>query len=155
MHFPIISLEDMSVDKADFMSDIDYEDSVLNAHTDYYGEIYTEEERRRVICSRWLADLLFGIATIDTEAETITFLDAETIESTMRQYYIEITKRLYEQAEDGELRLYDLEEAAECFRGCDALFYKEYGMTSMMFVREASYYAGQTLKFGNIFDAHY
>lgn len=155
MHFPIIVIEEAYTKKADFIDTIDYEDGTLNHYTDYYGEEYTSEERKNVIKSKWLKELFSGIATIDVKRETITFLDADTIKATICQYMVDLTKRLHEQAENGEMSCFQFRWAGVEYKGCSAMFYKGCGFTSFQFIEDAPYYAGQTYKFGNIFDAHF
>lgn len=155
MHFPIIKLEPIDVPSEDWCTDLSYEDSVLNENTDYYGELYNDEDRRNVITSEWLEELLDGIATIDKKKETITFLDKDTIKRTLNAYYSELTSELHDKAESGNLEAYDLRRASKKFRDDETLFYIDWGFTSLDFAEEAMYRAGETYKFGNIFDAHF
>lgn len=154
MHFPIIKIEHINLAREDWDIELNYEDSCLNEHTDYYGDIYSPEARRRVIESKWLKELLEGIATIDTEKETITFLDKTTIQNTLYEYYLQQAKILFEEAEKHLIRGYDFRSAGERFRDFDTLFADDYGKTSLQFVEDAQYYAGETRQIGNIFDAH-
>lgn len=173
MHFPIITIESLETEKADFMTDFDYEDPVLNANTDYYGIKYCEEKRRDVINSDWLSNLLKGYATIDTEKETITFLDADTIRANFTKYIRDLAQKLVDEmnAELGKEKAscsflgYKFRNAGEEYRGYDAdgkiadwgystFFYDGYGMTSFAFIENAIWHAGETVKIGNIFDAH-
>lgn len=155
MHFPIIKIEPIDLPREDWDIDLDYEDCTLNEFADYYGEMYTEEERRRVIEAKWLKDLFEGIATIDTEKETITFLDLPTIKNTLAEYYNDETRRLYELAQTGQCSGYDLRSAGNHWRGYYELFVVDYGQTSMQFIEDATYRAGKTWQIGNIFDAHF
>ena len=155
MHFPIIKLEPVGLAREDWDIDLGYEDSTLNEHTDYYGDIYHADERRQVIESDWLKELLDGIATIDTEKETITFCDLPTIKNTLYDYYIQKVQVLSEAASQLDLSGYDFRDAGYHFRGFYTLFMEDYGKTSMDFVEDAPYYAGETRQIGNIFDAHF
>ena len=155
MHFPIIKLESLGTAREDWDIDLGYEDSCLNEHTDYYGEIYSPESRREVIESDWLKELLEGIATIDTEKETITFLDKATIQNTLYDYYVQAARELYEGASKQRVSGWNFREAGSRFRGFYTLFMEDYGQTSMSFVEHAHYYAGETRQIGNIFDAHF
>ena len=154
MHFPIIKIEPLDLPREDWDVDLP-EDATLCDNTDYYGDIYSAGDRYVVIRTTWLKELLDGIATIDEDAETITFLDRDTIRETTQSYYKDLTEKLSEMAEDGKMSQYDLWVASRRFRDFYTLFYIDYGMTSLQFVDEAIYYAGQTMQIGNIFDAHF
>lgn len=155
MHFPIIKIEPINLAREDWDIDLNYEDSCLNEHTDYYGEIYSPEERRRVIESKWLKELLEGIATIDTEKETITYLDKQTIQNTLYDYYVQVARELCEEASKQRVSGWDFRNAGSRFRDFYTLFMENYGKTSLQFVEDAVYYAGETRQIGNIFDAHF
>ena len=161
MHFPIICIENMATPKEQW-HEPDCEDRVLNEHTDYYGEQYSDEERKDVITSDWLKELFAGIATIDSDAETITFKDRNSINYAIQDWFTEKAKKLAQKAEEGRCRAYDFRTAGEDFRGYWTLFYdcsednvySGYGRTSMDFVEDSVYLAGKTVAIGNIFDAH-
>mgnify|MGYP007069845489 CR=1 FL=1 len=155
MHFPIIKIEPIDLAREAWDFDLDYGDECLNEHTDYYGEIYNDEDRRDVITSDWLRELLDGIATIDTEKETITFLDKQTILNTLNDYYLEQAKTLFEKAAQQRISRDDFRKAGERFRDFNTLFVEDYGKTSLDFVGDAEYNAGETVQIGNIFDAHF
>lgn len=156
MHFPIIAIESLETEKADFTEELNYDDSTLNRYCDYYGEKYDEEERERVIKSEGLKKLFEDIATIDEEKETITFLDEDTIRGTIRKYLIELTERLHDDALKGELMVFDLRWAAKEYKEYSMLFYfNGYGQTSFEYIEDAPFYARKTFKIGNIFDAHF
>lgn len=154
MHFPIIKIEPIDLPREDWDIDLNYEDGTLLEYTDYFGELYTEDKRRRVIESEWLKELLYGIATVDEEKETITFLDAQTIRNTLAEYFNDETRKLYELAQTGECSGYDIRKAGTHFRDFYTLFVDDYGKTSLDFVEDAVYHAGETCRIGNIFDAH-
>lgn len=155
MHFPIIKLESLETEKADFETSLDYEDSTLNMWTDYYGELYTDSEREKVIKSNWLKEIFDGVATVDTEKETVTFLDSGTIRQTFREYLLELTTKLHEEAERGELRGFELRYATVEYKEFDAMFYIDCGYTCFELIENAEWHAGETWKIGNIFDAHF
>lgn len=154
MHFPIICIENLDTPKRDWVTDLPYDDKTLCEHTDYYGEMYTKEERLDVIRSKWLKDLFDGFATIDAKKGTITFLDQDTVSRRFKDYLINLTEDLYEKAKVHKLLGYELYFAGSSFKGFDTLFYKEYGQTSFDFIDDAKYMACQTYCIGNIFDAH-
>lgn len=155
MHFPIIKIEPIDLAREDWDIDLNYEDACLDEHTDYYGEIYSADERRAVIKSDWLKELLDGIATINTKDETITFCDSQTIKNTLYDYYLQKASELFEKAGQQEISGYDFRSAGARFRDFYTLFLEDYCMTSLEFVEDAAYYAGETRQIGNIFDAHY
>lgn len=155
MHFPIIKIEPIDLAREDWDIGLGYEDATLNEHTDYYGELYSPEDRKAVIESKWFKELFAGIATIDTEKETITFLDRGTIEKTLQDYYLEAAKSLYYEAQKERVSGYSFRSAGERFRDFYPLFVEGYGMTSLQFVENAPYRTGQTVQIGNIFDAHF
>lgn len=153
MHFPIIKIEPIDLPREDWDIDLDCEDPVLQENTDYYGEIYSESERRKVIESSWLKRLLEGIATIDTNEETITFLDSDTISTTLNEYFHDCANRMFAME---ELSGFDFREVGKYFRANYTLFVfvDGCGATSVQFVEDAIYRAGKTFRIGNIFDAH-
>lgn len=145
----------MSTQKKDWVDCLPYDDSVLNANTDYYGEKYYKEERLNVVRSKLLKELLDGYATVDSKKGTITFFDRETIEKNFNNYLLSLTKTLYEKACDGVLRGYELVFASKDYKDCWALFFMNgYGKTSFDFIEDSRYWASQTFRIGNIFDAH-
>lgn len=159
MHFPIIAIEKLDTPIENWVKSLDYEDQCLLEHTDYYGNMYLPEERKAVIESDWLKNLFDGIATINPNAETITFRDADKIEETIQTWFVNETAHLSYLAHAGECRAYDLRSAGEHFRGNWTLFYDctdscEIGLTSMDFIEDSVCFAGQTVRIGNIFDAH-
>lgn len=155
MHFPIIKIEPIGLARENWDIDLGYEDSTLNMWTDYYGEIYNDRDRELVIKSEWFQQLLAGIATVDTEKETITFLDADTIRQTFREYLLDLTARLHEKAERGELHGFELRYSTVEYKENNAMFYIDWGYTGFEFIEDAVYHAGETWQIGNIFDAHF
>lgn len=154
MHFPIICIEKLDTPKEEWVANLPYDDRTLNEHTDYYGEMYTKEERLDVIRSKWLKDLFDGFATVDARKGTITFLDQDTVARRFKDYLINITEELYNKAKVHNLHAYELRLAGIEYKGFSTLFYKDYGQTSFDFIDDAKYMAGQTFRIGNIFDAH-
>lgn len=155
MHIPIIAIEKIDTSVEDLLTDLGYEDDVLNYYTDYYGDIYSAEDRKEVINSDWLKSFLKGIATVDSEKETITFLDADTIQNTQREYLKRHTEEMYNRACSGELKMWEYRHSTDEYDDYSCMFYHDYGKTAYMFIEDAHYFAGQTVRIGNIFDAHY
>ena len=153
MHFPIIKIEPIDLAREYWDIRLSRKDPVLKENTDYYGEIYSESERRKVIESSWLKKLFEGIATIDTKEETITFLDLDTISTTLNEYFHDCANRLFAMK---ELSGFDFRVVGSDFRNYYTLFVgvEGCGMTSVQFVEAAIYHAGETFRIGNIFDAH-
>lgn len=155
MHFPIIAIESLETDKADFIKDLPYEERTLESNTDYYGDMYDPKNRLKVIRSKWLKSLLKGYATVNARNQTITFLDAETIRKNFKRYLEKTTEELHRKATKGKLSGYDLLNAGNRYNNFSTMFYWDYGQTSFDFIEDAEYHAGKTVRIGNIFDAHY
>lgn len=156
MHFPIIAIENLETKKADFVKSLNYDDATLNRWCDYYGEPYSEEDRKEVIRSKWLKALFDGIAVINEEDETLTVLDRETVENTIKEYLINLTEDLHYKAEKGELSIFDIRFAAKEYKGYCTLFYVNgYGQTTLEYIEGTQWLAGRTFKIGNVFDAHF
>lgn len=156
MHFPIIKLEKIDTKVEDFDIDLPEEDPCLLSYTDYYGEIYNPEDRKNVINSVWLANLLDGYATIDTEAEAITFLNEDIIRGNFKKYLKRITSHLVELAKKEKLTSFDFRWAGIEYQDNSTIFcFENYCQKSFEFIADAFYHAGETWKIGNIFDAHF
>ena len=153
MHFPIIKIEPIDLEREDWDIKLFRKDPVLKGNTDYFGEIYSESERRQVIESAWLKKLFEGIATIDTKEETITFLDRDTISTTLNEHFHDCANSLFAME---ELSGFDFRQVGRHFRDYYTLFVgvEGCGMTSVQFVEDAVFRAGNTFRIGNIFDAH-
>ena len=155
MHFPLIKFEKIDTPIEDWDIDADPESITLQANTDYYGELYSKEDRRDIIESEWLKNFFDGIATIDTKKETITFLNPDVIDTAIKNYLIHTISDLYVEAKKEKLRGYDLRCSGEYYKDCWSLFnIDNYWQTSFDFICDAHYHAGETWRIGNIFDAH-
>ena len=155
MHFKIIKLEEKDTPKKEFATELDYNDACLNAHTDYYGDLHSSQERKSVINSDWFKNMFDGFATVDTKKETITFLDKDTVTRNFKEYLKELTKKLAKKAEEETLLASEIYFAASEYKGNPTLFYIGYGITSFDLMDDARFFAGKTFKIGNIFDAHF
>lgn len=154
MHFPIIEILSEGQERGEYSHM--YEDATLNYFTDYYGEEYTEEDRKDTIKSEWLEEFFEGIAKVDPEKETITFLSNTEIANTLHRYYFDLLERLAEVKTGVCMLFYQLRLAGTEYRDNPVMFWKDgCGHTSMGFIEDATFYAGQTFKIGNIYDAHY
>ena len=157
MHFPIIALEKIDTPVEDWAVDLPYDDATLHRFTDYAGELYSDEERKRVINSEWFKNLFDGYADVDTEKETITFYSVEKCAESFKRYLREKTEELYNLALDNKLTGFELKWSGVEYNHYPELFYVDgsYVQTSFDFIDDARYYAGETLRIGNIFDAHF
>jgi len=155
MHFPLIKFEKIDTPIEDWDIDVDPESVSIQANTDYYGELYNAEERRSIIESKWLKNFFDGIAIIDTEKETITFLNPDVIDTTLKNYLIHVTSDLYVEAQKKKLRGYSLRSAGKYYKDCISMFnIDDYWQDSFDFIDDAHFHAGETWMIGNIFDAH-
>lgn len=157
MHFPIIQLCSDPEDIGVTPSDMD-EDSVIQAWTDYIGHKYKSKERKDVIKSAWLKSLFEGIADIDTEKGTITFLSKDKIEETFRNYFSDVVNKLsnMDVNEPVSMLSFYLRDYGTHYKHCYSLFWKNgYAQTSMGLIEDALYDADKTLYIGDIYDAHF
>lgn len=158
MHFPIIELKDKRIPKDERMSDCElYDDACVNYYTDYFGDEYTDAERKGLFQNGRLDELFDGIATVNTRGfGSITFLDADTIRETIQKEMLNIAAKIQNRILKGErVRPDDVKYDAELWRGFDDLFHIEGRVcTSGTLISDAVWYAGKTLYIGAIFDAH-
>lgn len=154
MHFPIIEILGEGEERGYSIHGM-YEDTTLNYFTDYFGEPYSKTEREDVINSGLFADFFKGIATVDPEKETITFLSRETIVGTLHDYYVNLVNNLAAPATSISELFSELRFAGEYYKGDSMMFiFAGAGKSSMQFIEDAPHLAGQTFKIGEIYDAH-
>ena len=130
MHFPIIEI---CSNKELFGWSI-YDDRVLQYRTDYYGEEYSEQERKDVLNSPWFKEFFAGLAELDPAEGVLRVYDADTIRKTLVDYHEKLLERLSE-TDYSQRGLYamffDLREAGNNYKDSDMLFfYNGYGNTS-------------------------
>ena len=155
MHFDIICLEPFGSKREDWAEPDAMEDPVLIANTDYIGYRHSDHDRKMTIKSKWFKTLVSPYATIDTEKETITFLDRETIRKNFQDYLIEVTEKLHEQALERKLSGFEFRFAGREWKGYPTLFYMDgCGRTNFEMFEYAEWYADQTYQIGYIYDAH-
>jgi len=158
MHFPIIELKNHRIPKDERMSDCElYDDACVNYNTDYFGDEYTDEERRDYIMDGSLQNLLEGIATVNVAEESITFFDYETINDTIRKQMRACLERLLYTLEDKDkkVRPNDLMYEGRFWRDYNELFhYDGCAHTAGSLISDAVWFAEQTLYIGAMFDAH-
>lgn len=153
MHFPIIELKRNKDDRYI----LSFDDRTLNHFTDYYGEEYTKQERINTINAQWFRDLFRGLAEVDPEEGVIRVFDKETIKKTLDDYFKHLLEKLSELKNDTIIwrRFHSLRMAGYEYDDYSTLFYVDgVGYTSMQFVEDLVYYAGETLYIGKIYDAH-
>lgn len=157
MHFPIIQISDCPLEKEDYISMFSVcEDSTIQAWTDYVGDEYSEQKRKELICSSWFKQLWDGIAVVDTEKETITYLDVETIYRTLKAEYQKKIDSIQESLESGTMcSAWKFRNEGYRWRNFCSLFFDGCGMTSMELIEDAPYNAGKTFYIGGILDAHF
>lgn len=154
MHFPIIEILGEGEWRGYSMQDM-YDDATINYFTDYFDEPYSKKEREDVINSGIFADFFKGVATVDPEKETITFLSRETIVGTLHDYYVNLVNNLAAPATSVSELFSELRFAGQYYKGDKMMFmFAGYGRTSMQFIEDAPLLAGQTFKIGEIYDAH-
>lgn len=155
MHFPVVEILEEQKPKKDWVTNLDmYDDGVIRAETDYVADPYNKQERKEAIEGH-LTDLFEGIATIDYEEESLTFLDKDTIIRTILSAKRDKLDELIERLDKGYHLYWDLREGGKCFRDNYSLFwFNGYGETSAQFIEDAPYWAGKKMYFGNIIDAH-
>lgn len=157
MHFPIIQLSNCPLEKEDYFSMFSVcEDSTIQAWTDYVGDAYSDQERKELIRSSWFKNFWEGIAVVDTEKETITYLDEETIKHTLNAEYHKKIDSIQKTLTEGRMHsAWEFRNEGNQWRDCDSLFFDDYGMTSMRLIEDAHYNAGETFYIGGILDAHF
>lgn len=155
MHFPIVEILSDGEKKGQFSHIFDEGDTTINYFTDYAGEKYRKAERDYLIHGDNFADFFEGIANVDPEKETITFLSKETIVGTLHDYYVNLVNNLAAPATSVSELFSELRFAGEYYKNDSMMFiFAGYGKSSMQFIEDAPYLAGQTFKIGEIYDAH-
>ena len=165
MHFPIIAYAFERVDKDEWIKVLPVDDPVLSYNTDYCGNIYSPEERKKVLKSAEFKYIFSGLGDIDVKKETIKLYDSDKIRATLLLYYKKELDKLIKMAES-ETTLdrmpvwelfYKFRRLGHNYCDSDILFYNvenDYCQESMPFIEDLSFYAGKTLYIQNIFDAH-
>jgi len=152
MHFPIIEI--LENDFSAKSITLNHDDPVLNANVDYIWEEYPEAERKVAI--ELLGKCLEGIANVDIQKETITFLGYSRIEETLDDYVEKIIRDVSNITSRAGIKFWHLRELATRYKRDYSLFWiNGVGYTSIEFVEHAIYHAGDTFKIGKIYDAHY
>lgn len=156
MHFPIIELTTKKKTKKEISeSSVEYDNATLNYFCDYYGEEYTQKDRKELIKDDYLKELFKGIADIDAGHECVRFYSAKDISDTLDRYYREIAEKIVDTNETGWLRFFSLRKYGENFRDSSIIFVvNDCPMTSMQFFEDCYHYADTVLYFGQIYDAH-
>ena len=157
MHFQIIQLDTIPIEQMKYPHTFD--DATILAETDYVGDEYNSEDRKNFI-KDILPNFFEGIATVDPEAETITFLDKDTIKKTILEHFKECISIIERHADDIEFRDKAVWHVGHAFRTFGKyykfhyLFYHQgYAQTSMDFIEDYAYHP-KVMYIGHIIDAH-
>ena len=154
MHFPIIEIKSKDFKDQDFSI---YDDDTLEYYTDYYGEEYNSAERMKLIESEWFSELFEGIGKVIPEKEVIQIFDEDTVCKTLDGYFCDVLEELEHYKDDDRIwrKFFAFRNAGVEYKHCSALFfYNGCGFTSMQFMEDVIYNAGEELYIGDIFDAH-
>lgn len=158
MHFPIIQLDTVPLSEMKYPHT--YDDATILAETDYVGDEYNSEHRKHFIRDI-LPNSFEGIATVDPEAETITFLDKDTIKHTILNYFKECVSNIKKHIDDVEFRDkavwnvgYAFREFGKYYKSYYYLFFHNgYAQTSIEFLEDYACHP-KVMYIGHIIDAH-
>lgn len=134
------------------------EDANLANHSDYLGDV--RPYRERIDAIKRLKDVFAGITDIDARRGTMKVLDAETIRKTIRAERKELLTKHLAALEGEDNAVFDsmrLRLDVQDFRRSPSMFCLDGASseTSMQFVENLPYLAGQTLHLGTVIEAHY
>jgi len=155
MHFPIIEINSENYKDEHFSI---YDDPTLEYYTDYYGEEYNSEERMRLLESEWFNEMFDGIGKVIPEKGIIQLFDEDTIRRTLDSYFLDVVEEIARHVDDDRIwrKFYAIRNAGSEYKHCSALFfYNGSGHTSMQFMEDVIYSAGEQMYIGQIYDAHY
>ena len=154
MHFPVIELLKEKKPKEEWADCFSVSgDETILSETDYVADPYNDEERKEAINGH-ITEMFKGIATINYEEESLTFLSRDEIAKTILRAKKEAIEHLLEHYENN-LWYIDIRQAGKYYRDNWSLFwFNNCGYTTAQFIEDTPYYAGQTFYFGNILDAH-
>lgn len=157
MHFPIIQLDTVPLSEMKYPHTFD--DATILAETDYVGDEYNSEDRKHFI-QDVLPGFFEGIATVDPEAETITFLDKDIIKRTIISHFKECISIIENKLDKVEFTNEPVWQVGHKLRmsgkyyKTEWLFYHQgYAQTSMDFIEDYVYHP-KVMYIGHIIDAH-
>lgn len=145
--------------KSEFYDNVAYsEDANLANHSDYLGDV--RPYRERIDAIKRLKEVFAGIADIDARRGTMKVLDAETIRKAIRAERKELLTKHLAALEGKDNAVFDsmrLRLDVQDFRRSPSMFCLDGASseTSMQFVENLPYLAGQTLYLGTVIEAHY
>lgn len=154
MHFAIIEIKDAPIKKDERMSDCElYDDTTLQYFSDYFGDVYSEKERKDFIKQGRIVGIMSGLGKINARSGSIRLFDEATIRQTLELQVVHDMDEIRKKG--GAIKPDDLRYVGEYWRGYNDMFHFEGGCRcSGSFVSDLTWYAGKTLYIGNIFDAH-
>lgn len=145
--------------KSEFYDNVAYsEDANLSNHSDYLGDV--RPHRERIDAIKRLKEVFAGIADINARRCTMKLLDAETIRKAIRAERTELLTKHLATLEGEDNVVFDsmrLRLDVQDFRRSPSMFCLDGASseTSMQFVENLPYLAGQTLYLGTVIEAHY
>ena len=154
-HAAIVELQPYKVNKDDWV-DQNYmlNDPGIQYHTEYVGDCFSDNERKEYI-KKDLVELFSGIATIDTEKETITFLTEEEITETVMKEIQHAISKIRSGFSLGSDSFYYFRFYGRWFRQDYTIIWSELSSyTSAQFIEDAKYKAGETYYIGAVYDYH-
>lgn len=154
--FNIIQLQKEPLNEDNALTEIDInEDSLVCSESDYLRGTVDDDIRRDII-HRDLPGLFEGIATVDPEKETVTFLSRDTIRQTLRKEMAAVAARLMAEAtkEEPNMFFWKVRQAGKRFRGCRDMFHIDCPELSGQFFEDAESRHGKTYHVGAIISAH-
>ena len=154
--FNIIQLlkEPLNEDNALTENDIN-DDDLICSESDYLRGTVDDDIRRDII-RRELPWIFEGIATVDPEKETVTFLSRNTIRQTLRKEMAAVAACLMDAAakEEPNMFFWKVRKAGERFRECQDMFHIDYPELSGQFFEDAESRHRKTYHIGTIISAH-
>ena len=154
-HAVIVELQPYPIKKEEWVDQEQLiEDVGILYHTDYVGDCYNDINRKEYIKTE-LPELFFGIATVDPESETVTFLKSEEINKTIKDEIDKAVSFLRRNIALEDSTFYNFRHIGNCFRHDYTIIWSELSSyTSAQFIEEARYKAGETMYIGAIYDYH-
>ena len=155
MHFPIIEITETKLPENEWASMYSMcEDACIEYETDYIGDPYNKEERQEALKGH-ITEMFEGVADINYEEESLTFKSREEIITALLKAKRDALDEVLDKINKGYHLFYDFRAAGKLFRGnCSLFWYAGGAQTSAQFIEDAPWFAGKTMYFGNILDAH-
>lgn len=162
MHFPIICLSTEKHPAEDWDTNLDCQDTTLNYFTDYFGELYSAQERKEAIESDWFKMLFDGFADLDTEKEEIRVFSKDVTRRALESHACSLIDHFESKMQEVNDRhnpiwhiFYEMRANTQFYKDFWCIFVVDgCAYPSMMFIEDMPFYADMTLYIENIFDAH-